>query len=468
MKPMKTKIIILFVALVVSLSNVAQVDFLLDPDVKVYQSRGTNFITLALDNNEVFIKEYDESGEELWSDSYQIALDSLIERTTFAGLFKGTSDFIIVHQQSLTNTSKIGLDTNAIHIVKLSLDDYTLELPIIDTLGGGYFLFNPMTDSTFNIYAHSQGDEILGEPTYYETWSLNREMELTLKAHRDSIVGSTFGANIFEVRDTLYFLRSDYAYTWGRKYSQEISYIEDIPNYGSASNLMTTTPVVNFRQPINEDTLFVFVWSSMQGGATSYWQFDFFDMNLNLYSQTVFPAPSISTQYPTHLYPRAVNFADEKIYILASYSSSHEGQAVYVYDLEINELCVIPMSALGISSESSNNHMVKLNNKMYVARGHGYGYVMSEIDCEKLVSLEENEKNNQVNIFPNPSNEKFTISSESAITHLVIYDNIGRIIFQKNYTPQIFTDEVKLETSGVYHFQMQTNGGILNRKVVVD
>jgi hypothetical protein len=468
MKPMKTKIIILFVALVVSLSNVAQVDFLLDPDVKVYQSRGTNFITLALDNNEVFIKEYDESGEELWSDSYQIALDSLIERTTFAGLFKGTSDFIIVHQQSLTNTSKIGLDTNAIHIVKLSLDDYTLELPIIDTLGGGYFLFNPMTDSTFNIYAHSQGDEIQGEPTYYETWSLNREMELTLKAHRDSIIGSTFGANIFEVRDTLYFLRSDYAYTWGRKYSQEISYIEDIPNYGSASNLMTTTPVVNFRQPINEDTLFVFVWSSMQGGATSYWQFDFFDMNLNLYSQTVFPAPSISTQYTSHLYPRAVNFADEKIYILASYSSSHEGQAVYVYDLEINELCVLPMSALGISSESSNNHMVKLNNKMYVARGHGYGYIMSEIDCEKLVSLEGNEKNNQVNIFPNPSNEKFTISSESAITHLVIYDNMGRTIFQKNYTPQIFTDEVKLQSSGVYHFQMQTNGGILNRKVVVD
>lgn len=470
MKPMKTKLIILFVALVVSLSNVAQVDYLLDPNVKVYQSRGTNFITLALENNELFIKEYDNSGQEIWADSFVIGLDSSVTTTTYAGLFKGTSDFIIVHQQSVTSSIFMDTDTNALYIIKLNLDNYSFDTPLIDTLGGGYYLFSPMTDTTFNIYAYSRNDDGWAEPTYYETWSLNREMELIMKAPRDSITEDTFTADIYEVRDTLYFLKSSSGYTWGKKYTQDISFIENFANTVSPTPQMTSQSIVRYREPINDDTIFVFTNNYYSQGDDVYWLFDLLDFNLNSYNRIMLTAPQLTTTQDAPLTPSHVNYVNGKIYILASYSSSHEGQAVYVYDLEINELCVLPMSTLGISSESSNNHMVKLNNKMYIARDNGSDYVMSEIDCEKLVSLNNIEKNN-ILISPNPSSGFINIStSENESLELTIVDATGKIIHPtESFIEDEFTLDLNHLTPGIYFFYINTqNITHVHRQIVID
>ena len=77
-------------------------------------------------------------------------------------------------------------------------------------------------------------------------------------------------------------------------------------------------------------------------------------------------------------------------------------------------------------------------------------------------------------IYPNPANERINITfdnSESKRIEIKLFDILGRTIYEKGYTNINSAANLSIDISefrsGIYFIQVQTDRGILNRKIVV-
>ncbi|NJN50276.1 MAG: T9SS type A sorting domain-containing protein [Polaribacter sp.] len=71
-----------------------------------------------------------------------------------------------------------------------------------------------------------------------------------------------------------------------------------------------------------------------------------------------------------------------------------------------------------------------------------------------------------LNIFPNPTNISWKISSQNNISSIVIYDLLGKNVI--NITPNskdAFVDATSIK-SGIYLAQINTEKGILTKKLI--
>jgi hypothetical protein len=83
------------------------------------------------------------------------------------------------------------------------------------------------------------------------------------------------------------------------------------------------------------------------------------------------------------------------------------------------------------------------------------------------VGINEVNLSNQIVVFPNPAIDKLTITTTNNLTiqQLQLLDISGKII--ESYDNTMYMNISQLE-NGIYILQIQTNKGIVNKKVVVN
>jgi hypothetical protein len=90
----------------------------------------------------------------------------------------------------------------------------------------------------------------------------------------------------------------------------------------------------------------------------------------------------------------------------------------------------------------------------------GPGYV--------ITSIEELSKEESAVIFPNPAREQITIQSENIIDEVVIYNNMGQLV----YSGEFDNDQITVNTSsfitGMYIVQVRSGKDIEVRKLIIE
>lgn len=89
--------------------------------------------------------------------------------------------------------------------------------------------------------------------------------------------------------------------------------------------------------------------------------------------------------------------------------------------------------------------------------------------AENTANLAEQSLENNVRIFPNPSNGEFKVNvNVEGLKTITLVDYTGKVISQKKSTQTTFEFNESSISSGVYIVQIKTNQGISTKKVVID
>lgn len=110
--------------------------------------------------------------------------------------------------------------------------------------------------------------------------------------------------------------------------------------------------------------------------------------------------------------------------------------------------------------------MVKASADRYSSPDNEYGYGIPNFQLA-LLSLEENESN-QINIFPNPTNDYLTISSSIDIVGaaIVFYNSLGQKIFTQNIDSPLQNISLQSLSNGIYYYTITSARKTLNGKII--
>ncbi|MBS4062750.1 MAG: DUF4623 domain-containing protein, partial [Bacteroidetes bacterium] len=105
-------------------------------------------------------------------------------------------------------------------------------------------------------------------------------------------------------------------------------------------------------------------------------------------------------------------------------------------------------------------------NVLMMAYAAGNGFVAQKIGDEVNVGFFER-NTASFNLFPNPANTSFNVSSESMIKSVIIYDVTGKVcreISGNDYQVNIDTDGL---SNGLFLVRVKTDNGISSRKLLI-
>tara|TARA_R100000951_G_scaffold86452_1_gene74156 strand:+ start:61 stop:423 length:363 start_codon:yes stop_codon:yes gene_type:complete len=89
--------------------------------------------------------------------------------------------------------------------------------------------------------------------------------------------------------------------------------------------------------------------------------------------------------------------------------------------------------------------------------------------AENTANLEEQSLENNISIYPNPSNGKFQVNVKvEGQKTITLVDYTGKVIAQKESTQEVFNFNESHVSSGVYIVRIKTNQGVSTKKVVID
>ncbi|PHR49957.1 MAG: hypothetical protein COA32_02150 [Fluviicola sp.] len=89
--------------------------------------------------------------------------------------------------------------------------------------------------------------------------------------------------------------------------------------------------------------------------------------------------------------------------------------------------------------------------------------------AENTANLDEQLLENNIRIYPNPSNGQFQVNvSVEGKKVITLVDYTGKVIAQKESTKEVFKFNESHVSSGVYIVQIKTNQGVSTKKVVID
>jgi len=88
--------------------------------------------------------------------------------------------------------------------------------------------------------------------------------------------------------------------------------------------------------------------------------------------------------------------------------------------------------------------------------------------CFVATSITENiDKEFFVNVFPNPSNGVFTLSSEITKGEVSVYNVKGEKVFTSTINHQPSTFDISSQPDGIYFVRVNTERGVIAKKVVL-
>lgn len=75
---------------------------------------------------------------------------------------------------------------------------------------------------------------------------------------------------------------------------------------------------------------------------------------------------------------------------------------------------------------------------------------------------------NEINIYPNPSNGKINVVSNEIVENIVIYNQLGAVVFEQKNAPKNCTIDLSLFGKGIYFVNiLKQDGDMKNHKVVI-
>jgi len=94
-------------------------------------------------------------------------------------------------------------------------------------------------------------------------------------------------------------------------------------------------------------------------------------------------------------------------------------------------------------------------------------FMLDDIMITSVTSINENDLNAGIKVYPNPASNFVNITSETGITNIKIINYTGQVVYQQN----VSDNNVKISTSdlpaGIYVLQMETQKGWASQKLVV-
>lgn len=94
----------------------------------------------------------------------------------------------------------------------------------------------------------------------------------------------------------------------------------------------------------------------------------------------------------------------------------------------------------------------------------GYTLLLDQLKIygAETASTNDAEFNTTLNLYPNPANESFTISSDAIIEQVMIYNNAGQLV-KSTVATRI---DISTISSGIYQVLIMTDKGLIRRKLI--
>ena len=88
-------------------------------------------------------------------------------------------------------------------------------------------------------------------------------------------------------------------------------------------------------------------------------------------------------------------------------------------------------------------------------------------DCvTPLMGIESIIEDNSITLYPNPTNNEISISSESFINSIEIYNSLGQKVYTETINSKEKTIDISSLPSGVYVLGAKTDDGIMRKKII--
>lgn len=128
-----------------------------------------------------------------------------------------------------------------------------------------------------------------------------------------------------------------------------------------------------------------------------------------------------------------------------------------------------PMHANGLAT---NPNMSKAKAMLYIDTIMGYMiprmYEGLTIDSIGLNTLNKSLTNNEVRVFPNPSNGTFSVSTSSNIESIEVFSITGQMVYTvKNISSSVYEVSNTTLDKGVYFIKVKTNSGLETKKITL-
>ena len=88
-------------------------------------------------------------------------------------------------------------------------------------------------------------------------------------------------------------------------------------------------------------------------------------------------------------------------------------------------------------------------------------------DCiTPLMGIESIVEDNSITIYPNPTNSEVNISSENIINSIEIFNSLGQRVYQEKINSNTKTIDISSFTNGVYILGVNTENGVIRKKII--
>jgi YVTN family beta-propeller protein len=227
------------------------------------------------------------------------------------------------------------------------------------------------------------------------------------------------------------------------------------------------------------------VWV-LTGGFTEY------DANWNVISETPGVLAMINTStntiesslvFPIGNHPEdlVINGAGNKLY----YSDGSWSKAVYEFginDINLSTTPIIDRSFYGLGYDPISNEIYGSDAVDFVQQGWVYRYATTGLVVDSFqvgiipgsfafsetVSSISDLSTASISVYPNPSSGRFLINSSKIINSIVVRNVLGVVV--KSITLSNFSDVIDLtkEMNGIYLVEINTNLGVITKKLIVE
>ena len=118
---------------------------------------------------------------------------------------------------------------------------------------------------------------------------------------------------------------------------------------------------------------------------------------------------------------------------------------------------------------SVNFEMVNINESAYIGTTYPGGLDhFSYINLFKgTVEVDENNIDNVIKIYPNPTNGKINICSSTKINEIKVYNIYGSTVLNTKVNSKIFVEDFEKCIPGLYIVKVETESGVFSKQIVI-
>ncbi len=98
----------------------------------------------------------------------------------------------------------------------------------------------------------------------------------------------------------------------------------------------------------------------------------------------------------------------------------------------------------------------------------GNNFYVDNIELYNTFGMNEPDLDNIIHVYPNPSSGIFTISSETEINSVVVYNTLGETVLHQKLTANDSQIDLSLQPKGVYFAKITSGGQSIIKKVIIE